>query len=309
MKILIVGAGAIGGLFGGYLERAGLRPMWLVRPARKQQLAQGLTIRLPDESWSVDPWLVTADELTAPVDLVILTNKAFALDGVMTDIAPAVGPATLILPLLNGLAHLDWLDATFGSERVLGGIAKTVATLADAQTVVVNNALSSLSIGARRPLQMAAVEDIRRCFREAGIRLDDDADIMQAMWDKFCRMAALGAANCLLQGHVGDYMRSQAGGEIALRLFAECTAVAAAAGYPLPEESVRGFQRALTNPKSSFSSSMYRDMQQGLPIEGEHLVGDMLSRAADLGLPSPMLDVANALLQTYSARLAQAVAE
>lgn len=305
MKILMVGAGAIGGLFGGYLERAGFQPLWLVRASRREQLQQGLTVRLPDQEWSFDPWMVTANELSAPVDLVILTNKAYGLEQVIADIGPAVGPDTSILPLLNGMAHLDRLDAVFGAERVLGGIAKTVATLSDERTVTVNNGFSSLTVGARYDSQRRAVERIQDCFGRAGITLEDGSDVLSALWDKFCRMATLGAANCLLQGTVGEYMRSQSGGSIALKLFAECTETARASGYPLSDEAVAGFQRVLTNPKSSFNSSMYRDMQNGLPLEGDHLVGDMVRRAKRAGVDCSMLEVAEAVLQVYSARLVQ----
>ncbi|MBM7456337.1 2-dehydropantoate 2-reductase [Oceanisphaera litoralis] len=304
MKILIVGAGAVGGLFGAFLHRHGADVRFLVRPERQRQLeGPGLTLTLPSTQLHFRPKLVTAAELDGDYQLIVLSNKAYALPGVMDDIRAAVGESTRILPLLNGIRHLDLLDRQFGRERVLGGIAKTIATLADPTTISVSNPYSSLTIGARFPAQEAMVERVVALMTEAGITVEASEDIMGDMWDKFCRMAALGASNCLLQGTVGEYMQSRAGGDIALRLFHECTETAAAHGHPLGEAAIAGFQRALTNPGSRFNSSMYRDMQNGLPIEGEHLVGDMLSRAEQAGVPCPMLTVANAVLQTYSARL------
>ncbi|MFC6670794.1 ketopantoate reductase family protein [Marinobacterium aestuariivivens] len=303
MKILIVGAGAIGGLFGTFLHRHGVDLQFLLRPARKALIdAEGLGVELPSEHLHIQPHTLTTEQLGPDYDLVILSNKAYALDAVIADVAPAVGEHTLILPLLNGLRHLEVLDEAFGQSRVLGGIAMTVATLSTATQVQVSNAYSSLTLGARLPEQCARVEAIGQLLGDAGIdcRLSDD--ILGAMWDKFCRMAALGAANCLLQGTVGEYMQSRNGGEIALQLFRECTETASAAGHPLDTQAIKGFERALTNPKSAFNSSMYRDMQAGLPIEGEHLVGDMLRRAEAAGIACPMLTVANAVLETYSAR-------
>lgn len=303
MNILFVGAGAVGGLFGASLHQHGANVQFLLRPARKAQVdAQGLALELPATTLRIQPRTLSADQLAAPFDLVVLTNKAPALEDVIADIAPAVGQATHILPLLNGLRHLDRLDEAFGRERVLGGIAKTIATQASPTHIRVSNAYSSLTVGARTAGQRAKARAVQQLLAEAGIDAELSEHIMDDMWDKFCRMASLGAANCLLQGTVGEYMRSQAGGRIALQLFRECADTAQAAGHPMHPQAIAGFQRALTNPNSSFNSSMYRDMRAGLPIEGDHLVGDMLRRGEAAGLPCPMLAVADAVLQTYSAR-------
>jgi len=305
MKVLIVGAGAVGGLFGATLHKHGVNVQFLLRAKRKSLIdTEGLTLELPTGKFRLQPSTVTAEQLEADYDLVILANKAPALDGVIRDITPAVGATTHILPLLNGLRHLDRLDQAFGPERVLGGIAKTIATLAAPARIQVSNAYSSLTVGARSPAQQAKAQAVWQLLSGAGIDTQLSTDIMDDMWDKFCRMATLGAANCLLQGTVGEYMRSEAGGAIALQLLRECVDTAQAAGHPMPSQAVAGFERAVTNPDSSFNSSMYRDMRAGLPVEGDHLVGDMLRRSEAAGLSSPMLTVANAVLQTYSAKLA-----
>ncbi|MFG1489105.1 ketopantoate reductase C-terminal domain-containing protein, partial [Oceanospirillum sp. HFRX-1_2] len=179
---------------------------------------------------------------------------------------------------------------------------KTVATLSAPWQVKVANAHNSITVGARDSSQEARVAEITELFRNAGLMVESGDAVIGQMWDKFCRMAGLGAANCLLQGNVGEYMKSDRGGEIALQIFEECCQVAAASGHPLAEDSVQSFQRILTNPKSSFNSSMYRDMRNGLPIEGDHLVGDMVARGKALGVATPMLEIAEAVLQVYSRR-------
>lgn len=304
MRVLVVGAGAVGGLFGAHLHQRGANVSFLLRAPRKALIdAQGLTLELPTAAIAFQPNTVTAEQLTSDYDLIILASKAPALESVIKDIGPAVGPATHLLPLLNGLRHLDRLDQAFGSERVLGGIAKTVATLASPTRIQVSNAYSSLTIGARSAGQRAKAQAAWKLLSDAGIDVELSDHIIDDMWDKFCRMAALGAANCLLQGTVGEYMRSKAGGAIAVQLLRECVETAQAAGHPMHPQAVAGFERALTNPNSDFNSSMYRDMRAGLPIEGDHLVGDMLARAQAEGVACPMLAVANAVLQTYSAKL------
>ncbi|WP_017525424.1 ketopantoate reductase family protein [Pusillimonas noertemannii] len=303
MKILFVGAGAVGTLFGASLHQHGADVQFLLRPARKALVdAEGLTLELPSGTQHIQPRTVAANQLDGGYDLVVLSNKAPALEGVIADITPAVGPATHILPLLNGLRHLDRLDQAFGQERVLGGIAKTIATQLTPTHIRVSNAYSSLTVGARTADQQAKARAAWQLLSQAGIDAELSDGIMDDMWDKFCRMACLGAANCMLQGTVGEYMRSEAGGAIALQLLRECTDTAQAAGHPMHPQAIAGFQRVVTNPNSGFNSSMYRDMRAGLPIEGDHLVGDMLRRGQKAGVPCPMLAVANAVLQTYSAR-------
>lgn len=305
MKILIVGAGAVGGLFGAHLHQHGAKVQFLLRAARKPLIdSEGLLIELPTGGYHFQPHTVTADQLDNDYDVVILANKAPALESVIQDITPAVGPSTHVLPLLNGLRHLDRLDQAFGPERVLGGVAKTIATLASPTRIQVSNPHSSLTVGARTAGQQAKAQALWQLLSAAGINAELSENIMEDMWDKFCRMASLGAANCMLQGTVGEYMRSEAGGAIAQQLVRECAATAQAAGYPMHPQALAGFERVVSNPNSSFNSSMYRDMLAGLPVEGEHLVGDMLRRSKAAGLSSPMLTVANAVLQTYSAKLA-----
>ncbi len=303
MKILIVGAGAVGVLFGSQLQQQGVDISYLVRPKRADELRQQpLELCLPESTISLSPVCLTQSELASSpaFDLIILTNKAYGLPQVIDDIAPAVGEHTLILPLLNGLRHLDRLDDAFGAGKVLGGIAKTVATLKTPWQVNVASGYNSITVAAREPSQQAAVSEIVQRFQQSGLTVEQTDDIMGQMWDKFCRMAGLGAVNCLLQGNVGEYMKSDRGGEIALQIFEECCQVAAASGHPLAEDSVQSFQRILTNPKSSFNSSMYRDMRNGLPIEGDHLVGDMVARGKAVGVATPMLEIAEAVLQVYS---------
>ncbi len=303
MKILIVGAGAVGAVFGASLHEHGADVHFLLRPARKELVdAEGITLELPIGQVNVQPRTLSSAQLQDTFDLIILTNKAYSLESVIADITPAVGPQTHILPLLNGMRHLDRLDSAYGQARVLGGVAKTIATQSAPTTIQVNNAYSSITVGARLAEQQSKAEAVWQELVNAGIHAELSDAIMVDMWDKFCRMATVGAANCLLNGTVGEYMRSDAGGQIALQLFKECTDTAQAAGYPMAPADIAGFQRVLTNPASTFSSSMYRDMQAGLPVEGDHLVGDMLRRGQEAGLQCPMLTVANAVLQTYSAK-------
>src|SRR6267154_6392483 len=133
MRILVVGAGAIGGYFGGRLLQAGQDVTFLVRPRRAVQLAgAGLVIKGPNGDVTLkNPPALQADKLDEKFDVVLLSCKAFDLDDAIKSFTPAVGPQTSIIPLLNGMLHLDVLDDKFGRDRVLGGLCAIAVTLND----------------------------------------------------------------------------------------------------------------------------------------------------------------------------------
>jgi len=148
MRMLIVGAGSTGGYFGGRLAQAGRDVAFLVRPARAARLrAAGLEIISPHGGVTLHPEFVTAGGIAAPFDAVLLTVKAFSLDAAMDDLAPAVGSATMILPVLNGMRHMDLLAARFGKDAVIGCACK-VATMLDNQGRIVQlSPLQELAYG------------------------------------------------------------------------------------------------------------------------------------------------------------------
>jgi 2-dehydropantoate 2-reductase len=151
MRILVVGAGAIGGYFGGRMLQAGRDVTFLVRPKRAAELADaGLVIKSPNGDVTLkDPPALQADKLSEKFDVVLLSCKAFDLDDAIKSFASAVGPQTSIIPLLNGMLHLDVLDGKFGPGRVLGGLCAIAATLNDKREVVQLNPLQSLNFGER----------------------------------------------------------------------------------------------------------------------------------------------------------------
>src|SRR2546426_1936535 len=151
MRFLVVGAGAIGGYFGGRLLQAGCDVTFLVRPKRASELAAaGLVIKSPAGDVTLkNPPTVQADKLNDKFDVVLLSCKAFDLADAINSFAPAVGPNTSIIPLLNGMRHLDVLDQRFGAERVLGGLCAIAATLNEAREGVQLAPMQSLNFGER----------------------------------------------------------------------------------------------------------------------------------------------------------------
>ncbi len=303
MRILVVGAGGVGGYFGGRLLAAGRSVRFLVRPARAAALARtGLVVRSPYGDLSIEsPPTVTAEMLKEPADLVLLSCKAYDLDSAMDAFAPAVGPNTAILPLLNGMRHLDALDARFGADRVLGGECKISAGLDGEGRVLHLNRVHGICFGERHSPRTARTDAIESALTGAGFDLQCSADVMQEMWEKWTLIATAAGATCLLRSTIGDIVTAGAA-DIVLGLLGECAAIGAHNGHPIREPMLDFIRANFTNPRSSLTASMFRDIEAGSRIEGEHIIGDLLARAGSDTRAYPLLRVVDAHLRTYEVR-------
>jgi 2-dehydropantoate 2-reductase len=307
MRILVIGAGATGGYFGGRLAVAGRDVTFLVRAARKTQLQRtGLRIFDPYGDVTVQPKLLLAEELKAnptAFDLILVGTKAYSLDGAINDFAPAVGSETIILPLLNGMRHMDALDARFGAERVIGGSVQIIGDM-DAEGYVHSlTQLHDLNFGERDKTVTTRIKAIEETLRSAGFEVNLKPDIIATMWQKWTLLAAMGAITCLLRGTIGAIVAAPGGLETARAIDAECVAIATANGYP-PEEAFHAVMTMrLTEAGSALTASMYRDMQKGARVEADHILGDLLARGRNHGVEAPLVQAAFAQLNVYSASL------
>lgn len=307
MRILVVGAGGIGGYYGGRMLEAGRDVTFLVRPRRAAKLkADGLPIRSP--AGDVDlasPPAVTAEELKGrePFDLVILTCKAYDLPGVMDDVSPAVGPGTLILPTLNGMRHLDALDARFGPDAVLGGYCLISVRLDDEGQIAHLSDVHRLVFGARRPEHAGAVRSVAKALD--GVKFEPVAsdDVVLAMWEKWVFLATLAGVTCLMRAAIGEVVH--AGGTDLIRaMLEECRTIAEAHGQAPREGFLEMSRKRLTDPDSTLTASMLADLERGGPTEADHILGDLLRRGEAVGVQSPLLRTAAVALRSQEARRA-----
>ena len=306
MRILILGAGAIGGYYGGRLAAAGRDVSFLVRPARAKTLAEkDLAIASPNGDVTVRAKTVTRDGLAAGYDLVVLSCKAYDLPDAIEAVRPAVGPDTTILPLLNGLAHLETLDAAFGAGKVIGGCAHISVTLAKDKTIRHFAKLDSLTFGERAGGTSPRCEAIAKAFAGTGFKSVPSDAVMQVMWEKFSLITAASGLTGAMRAPIGAIVATRDGLRLSREMIAECEAVAAAAGVPVRAQAHTLATSLLTAAGSPFTASMLRDIEGGAEIECEHLQGDMLRRAEALGVPTPLLVMAYCHLQAYRNRRAQ----
>jgi 2-dehydropantoate 2-reductase len=306
VRILVVGAGSTGGYFGGRLAQAGRDVTFLVRPARAAALREkGLRIVSPYGDATIKPALVTADAIAGPYDAVLLTVKAFSLAAALDDMAPAVGRETMILPVLNGMRHVETLTARFGAAAVAGCVCK-VATIVDAEGRIVQlTRLQDLAYGEMDGTRSPRMERLDAAIQGAGFPARLSSDIQADMWEKWDQLAALGAITCLMRGNVGEVNAVPGGTAFINGVLDEIIAVVTAEGHPPRPAFLAEARKSLTDPASTGTSSMYRDLLQGRPIEAEQIVGDMLARGARHKLATPLLAVAYAHLGVYQRQIAK----
>jgi 2-dehydropantoate 2-reductase len=304
MRILIVGAGAVGGYFGGRLAQAGRDVTFLVRPSRAKQLNQnGLRIISPHGDAVITPKLVTAEEIDTRYDLVFLSVKAYALEVAMNDFAAAVGPETMIFPLLNGMRHVDLLTKRFGEHAVIGGVCLVASELDDEGRIVQIADFQQLVYGERNGETTPRLKAVDTTLQGAGFDARLSTDITQAMWEKWVQLASLGAITCLMRGTIGEIVAVPSGADLSLKVLDESAAIATACGHKPSEALLSRHAAAMTALGSPLTSSMYRDLRKGAPVEVDHILGDFIERGDGRGVARPLLQAAFVNLRVYQGAL------
>ena len=300
MRILVVGAGAIGGYFGGRMLQAGRDVTFLVRPKRASELASnGLVIKSPNGDAALkNPPTVQADAIKDKFDVVVLSCKAFDLDDAIKSFAPAVRPKTAIIPMLNGMQHLKILDDRFGAERVLGGLCAIAVTLNEAREVVQLQPMQSLAFGERAGPMTDRVRAIAEAFSAVN-GTTASQNVIQDMWEKWVFLCSIAASTSLMRAPVGVIVSSPGGRDFLLGIVDECAAVAKAAGHEPTAAAFRRTTTMLTAEGSPMTASMFRDIKVGANVEADHVVGDMIARAEAAKIPVPKLRVAYTHLKAY----------
>ncbi|MFM0338952.1 2-dehydropantoate 2-reductase [Paraburkholderia fungorum] len=309
MRILVVGAGAVGGYFGGRLAAAGQDVTFLVRPGRAEKIRRdGLVIKSVRGDLTLrDVQTIVAGASAEPFDLVLLSCKAYSLDDAIDSFGPLVGESTLILPMLNGMRHIEVLSEKFGASRVLGGQCVIAATLNAEQQIVHLNEAHAMTFGELEGGVSARVQEIADAMDGAGFDATISDNILLRMWEKWVFLATLAAGTCLMRGSVGDILNAPDGKRIMENLLGECRAVAEHKGFTMgPDFDARATQTLFT--PSPLTASMLRDVENHSHTEADHILGDLISRGGDAqkgehGLS--LLRIAYSHLKTYEARQAR----
>lgn len=294
MRILILGAGALGGYFGGRLHQAGLDPCFLVRPARAAALARdGLRISSGLGDYQAKVSFITPDALQPGWDVVLLTCKAYDLVEAIETIRPALDARTAILPVLNGISHIETLQRAVGRDHVLGGIAKIQASLAPDGTIRHLNEWRWLTFGEIAGGITARVEAIASVFSAApGMVATAVPDIMAQMWEKLVHLGTSAISTVLMRANVGEIARSPGGVAFMHGVLEANATIAAAEGFPVSDAFMQQYHGVFGDAASAYTASMLRDLEAGGRIEADHILGFLLESARRHGLPSSLHEAA-----------------
>ncbi len=307
MKILCLGAGAIGGYFGGRLVEAGTDVTFLVRERRRRQLTeQGLNIesRFGDANLVVNA--ITPEQVSDGYDIVLLTCKAYDLTSAIQTIEPAVGRDTAILPLLNGVAHIEALNTKFGKERVLGGVAKIAATLTPDSVIKHLNDWRYITFGEQNGLLSSRVMALKSAFDRTSVVATAVPNIMQTMWEKVVHLSTVAGMTCVMRASVGDIARTPLGSRLMIDFLEQNAEIARREGYAPSEGFLNEYRQLFRDTKSPYTASMLRDIERGGPIEADHILGFMLDKAVDHQVDADMHRFIYVHLKSYEERRAAA---
>jgi 2-dehydropantoate 2-reductase len=303
MKILILGAGAIGGYFGARLIEAGQDVSFLVRPARKAMLdANGLQLTSVCGDFSRPVKALTSVSKAEHFDVVVLSCKSYDLESAIGAVDPALGDHTAVLPLLNGLAHMERLNSVFGEQRVLGGLAKIVIAQSPDGSIQHLNDWRTIIFGEQSGLMTARVQALQSAFPKDSVLAKAVPDIQQQMWEKLVHLSTVATVTCLMRASVGEIARVPGGTELFLRVLETHAEIAARQGHRPPETFMADYRKLFADQSAPYVPSILRDIERHKPIEGDHIVGYMLNKARKHGLDSSLHEIAYLHLRAYEER-------
>lgn len=306
MRVLVLGAGAVGGYFGGRLAQAGSAEVaFLVRTGRKAQLERdGLVIESPAGDARLAVTALAAEDLSraGDWDIVLLTAKAYDLDGAIAAIRPAIGEGTAVLPLLNGLSHIETLVAAFGAPRVLGGLAKIQATLTPEGVVRHLAPVQILEFGELDGALSPRVLALKRAFDATPVRAEAVGDIRGRMWEKLVFLGTLAMATVLMRANLGEIAAVPGGQGWLDDLLERNAAIAAAHGHPVREHALEREFRPFFRSSPAASASMLRDLEAGGRVESDHILGFLLQAARRAGVDATLHEAAWLHAKAYENR-------
>ncbi|WP_066453151.1 2-dehydropantoate 2-reductase [Castellaniella caeni] len=304
MKILVLGAGGLGGYFGGRLAQAGADVTFLVRKHRQELLAaHGLRIRSKFGDYSGPVKTALEHEVAGtPWDVIILSCKAYDLDSAIETIRPAVGAKTAVLPLLNGVRHLQHLNDVFGKTHVLGGLAKIVS-MVDAEGIVHHlNDWCAITFGEQDGRISERVTRLQALFPADSVKASAVPDIQQKMWEKFVHLATVAGIASLMRASVGEIARVPGGTELLIHFLESNAAVAKAEGHPIPESFLKEYRDLFHDQQLPYVPSLLRDVERHNRCEGDHILGHMLALVNKHHMEPTLHELIHMNLQTYEVR-------
>ncbi|MDR7519208.1 MAG: 2-dehydropantoate 2-reductase [Armatimonadota bacterium] len=308
MNITVVGAGGLGGYFGGLLARSGHRVTFVARGAHLEALRRQGGIRLktvhgeffaPAEAAEAPP------QAPAP-DLVLFTVKSFDTAAAAEALRPAVGPEAVVLSLQNGVDNEEHLARLFGPERVLGGVVYMLSTIQEPGVVQQTGGPRTLTFGEWRGGLSDRVRYWERLMNEAGILATASEDVVREKWVKFAFICALAGMTALTRLPIGEIRACPPSWEMFRQILEEVVAVGGARGVRLGRDVVEAHLALAQRVEPHMTSSLHYDLIHGKRLEVEALHGTVVRYGREAGVPTPACEAVYAALLPHHQRAERA---
>jgi 2-dehydropantoate 2-reductase len=302
MHVVVMGAGGVGGYFGGKLARAGEAVTMVARGAHADAIrSEGLRVRSTIEGeWVAKPDVATSLEGRPPADAVLLCVKGFDTDQALETLRPVVGGATSILTLQNGIDGPERIDTRLGAGHALGGAAYVFATI-ESPGVIAHRFLGRIVLGEMDGRVTPRVERLRAAFANAGVPVDVSAQIRRVLWEKYLFICAQAGMTALTRASTGVIRPVPETWRMYRMLLEELSALGARAGAGMPADVVETIMKTAAALGPETTSSLHHDLLQGKRLELETLHGHAVRLGERLGVPTPMLFAVYAALKPHAA--------
>ncbi len=307
MKFAIFGTGGVGGYFGGRLAQAGEDMTFIARGNHLSAIQQtGLSVDSIRGDFVVHPAKATdSTESVGAVDVVILAIKGWQLDEAIFQMKPLIGDATVIVPLLNGIEHMEALVNAFGSEHVLGGVCRISAFIAEAGHIKHVGIDPFISFGEWNGMNSERVSKLYDVFKNtSGVTAEMSENIELAMWEKYLLIAAFSGVGAVTRSPVGMFRSIPETRAMFRRALEEVVLVANSRGVGLTEKSVQAVMDRIDQTQPDTMASMQKDVLAGRPSELESQTGALvrMARAATVSVPTHEFIYASLLPMEKKAR-------
>ena len=297
MKILILGAGAIGGFFGAHLMKSGANVSFLVREKRKDELKKsGINIFSINGELKVNPKLLDKNLSGQHFDVIILTNKSYDLIESIREIKPYVNK-TVIIPLLNGMAHYEILDKEFGKEKIFGGTAYISTAMNNYGSIQQITSRASIKFGPRTQKNINIANEFYEICKETEFECDFSDHIELELWRKYVLIGATAASTVLFQKPLGEICSTTYGKSLIIEIHEECKKIVLSKGYDIGIEATNYNLKLITDKDSLLKASMLRDFESGKKTECEHILGYLIELAERNNLQCDLIKAAHTRIQ------------
>jgi 2-dehydropantoate 2-reductase len=300
LRVLVVGAGAVGGYFGGRLYEKGVDVTFLVREERQKKIKEnGLSIKSVHGDVTIQPKTILVTDIEEPYDIILVGTKSYHFHQAIEDIKPFVGLNTVIIPMLNGIKHLHVLQEVFSKNQVLGGLCFVESTVDVNGVIIQTSQTHEFVYGELSGEKTARIIEIDKLFSNTKTTIRKSDTIMKDMWHKYMFISGLSGITTLFRSSIGPIREAEYGLEIIEKLFKEIGAIMRTANAPIADGVEEVLFKRINEMDYTMKSSMQRDMEKGEQIEGDHLQGYLLTLAEEYKIQAPYLKMVYSNLCTY----------